>query len=80
MITYCVTNYPVTEEAIRKWESVRNPQGENRIGDLKDADVEGAAIASKQGKGVSFTSIHIRFSYFKSRITKGCEHVLYVVI
>ena len=40
MITYCVTNYPVTEEAIRKWESV-----------LKDADVEGAAIASKQGKG-----------------------------
>lgn len=50
MITYCVTNYPVTEEAIRKWESVRNPQGENRIGDLKDADVEGAAIASKQGK------------------------------
>lgn len=61
MITYCVTNYPVTEEAIRKWESVRNPQGENRIGDLKDADVEGAAIASKQGKGVSLTSLYIRW-------------------
>lgn len=31
MITYCVTNYSVTEEAIRKWESVHNPQGENRL-------------------------------------------------
>lgn len=51
MITYCAISYSLAEKAIRKWESVHNPQGENRIGDLKDADVEGAAIASKQSKG-----------------------------
>lgn len=57
MITYCVTYYLVTEEAIRKWESVCNPlrrepnwRPERRGLYHQQIDID------KQDKGVSFTS------------------------